>query len=259
MPGADHDRELARAFDAQAAAFERAKVQRDAESLRRFVAFAAVPAGGRVLDAGCGPGLVAEAFLEQGCEVLGVDLSEQMIARARTRCARFGERARFEQGSLLDLEPGAAHLDAALSRNVLHHVEDPAAFVARQASLVRPGGAVLAFDLSGDPEPVARAWSHRIERERDLTHVRTLTPGELVDLLVQAGLEELRLAEEHVLLDFDEWFDRGTPDAPKEEVRARLLGRSARGFVTSARPDGGFDLRVTRTMVRGVKPGPAKG
>src|SRR5512138_349858 len=158
----DHDRDLARAFDHQAAAFEAAKVQRDRESLSRFVAFAAVPRGGRVLDGGCGPGLVAEAFLEAGYDVLGVDLSAEMIRRAQARCARFGERARFEQRSLFDLEPGAP-LDAALSRNVLHHLEDPQAFLSRQAALVRPGGAVLAFDLSGEPDPAAQAWSHGIE------------------------------------------------------------------------------------------------
>jgi len=254
MPGSDHDRDLARAFDAQAAAFERAKVQRDAQSLSRFVAFAAVPRGGRVLDAGCGPGLVAEAFLEAGCDVLGVDLSAEMVRRARARCARFGERARFELGSLFELDPGAP-LDAALSRNVLHHLEDPGGFVARQAALVRPGGAVLAFDLSGDPDPAGQAWSQGIERDRDRTHVRTLTPGELVDLLVRAGLEDVRVAEEHLVLDYDEWFDRGTPGAPKEEVWARLIAGKARGFVPSARAGGGVDIRVTRTMVRGMKPG----
>src|SRR5512140_2004456 len=194
MPGTEHDRDLARAFDAQAAAFEQAKVQRDAASLARFVAFAALPPGARVLDAGCGPGLVAEAFLAAGCEVLGVDLSAEMIRRAAARCARFGARACFEQRSLFELDPGAP-LEAALSRNVLHHVEDVPAFVARQAALVRPGGVVLAFDLSADPEPAARAWSHAIERDRDRTHVRTLTPGELVDVFVAAGLEELRVAQ----------------------------------------------------------------
>jgi len=249
----DHDRELAKAFDAQAAAFERAKVQRDAASLARFVAFAGLRPGARILDAGCGPGLVAEAFLEAGCEVLGVDLSQEMIRRARVRCARFGERARFEHRSLFDVEP-ASPLDGALSRNVLHHLEDPRAFVARQAALVRPGGAVLALDLASDPDPARRAWREGVERDRDRTHVRTLTPGELVDLLAGAGLVDVRLAEEDMVLDYDEWFDRGTPAAPKEAVRARLLAGTSRGFAPSARPDGGVDIRVTRTTVRGVRP-----
>ena len=79
----DHDRALSRAFDGQAERFERAPVQSDPALLARLVAFAALPAGASVLDAGCGPGLVAEAFLAAGHAVRGVDLSPEMIRRAR--------------------------------------------------------------------------------------------------------------------------------------------------------------------------------
>jgi len=248
-----HDQDLAAAFDGQAERFERAKVARDAVSLARFVAFADLPKGSRVLDAGCGPGLVAEGFLDAGCEVLGVDLSGEMIRRARERCARFGERARFEQKSLHDLrgEP----LDAALSRNVLHHVEDPAAFVRAQVALLRKGGVLLASDITADPDPARRRWAHQIELGRDRTHTRTLTPGELVDLFAGAGLADVRLAEEGVELDYDEWFDRGTPAEAKETVRARLLQGTARGFAPERRMDGGITIRVLRGVLRGVKRG----
>ncbi len=249
-----HDEELARAFDGQAERFERAKVFRDADSLARFVAFAALPPGARVLDAGCGPGLVAEAFLEAGCAVVGVDLSGEMVRRARQRCARFGSRARFEQRSLLDLGAGET-FDAALSRNVIHHVEDPRAFLAAQVRLLRPGGAALALDLAADPDPARAAWAREIERDRDRTHVRALSPGELLDLFAGAGLAELRLAEEEVWLDFDEWFDRGSPRAPKEEVRARLLSGTSRGLAPRPRADGGVDIRVRRAAVRGTRAG----
>jgi SAM-dependent methyltransferase len=248
-----HDEELARAFDRQAEAFERAKVQRDAASLARLVAAAALPQGARVLDAGCGPGLVAEAFLEAGCAVTGVDLSPEMLRRARQRCARFGERARFELCSLYDL-PAGEPFDATVSRNVLHHVEDPAAFVTRQARLVRPGGVVLAQDLVTDPDVARRAWAEGIERDRDRTHTQALTPGELLDLLAAAGLVAASLEEEALVLDFDEWFDRGSPGAPKPAVRARLLAGRARGFEPRARADGGVDIDVTRALARAVRP-----
>jgi SAM-dependent methyltransferase len=246
------DEDLASAFDGQAAAFERSKTVRDAASIARLVEFAAFPPGSSILEGGCGPGLVAEAFLEAGHRVLGVDLSAEMIRRARERCARFGDRARFEQRSLFDLGPET--FDAAVSRNVLHHRDDPHAFLARQAALLRPGGVLVALDLSGDPDPVRHDWSHRIERERDRTHVRVLTPGELVDLLAGIGLVDIRLAEEEVLLDFDEWFDRGTPSVPKEAVRGRLASGTSRGLAPSPRPDGGFDIRMLRALVRGVRP-----
>ncbi|HZA51270.1 MAG TPA: class I SAM-dependent methyltransferase [Myxococcaceae bacterium] len=247
-----HDESLARAFDGQAEQFERSKAVSDAAALARFVEFAALPPGARVIDAGCGPGLVAEAFLEAGCEVFGADLSAEMVRRARQRCARFGGRARFEQRSIFEVD--ARDFDAAVSRYVLHHVEDPPAFIRRQAGLIRPGGIVLALDSSGDPDPARHEWSQRIERERDRTHVRTLTPGELVDAFAAAGLVDLQLKEDELDLDFDGWFDRGTPSAPKEEVRARFLAGQSRGFAPRRRPDGGLDLHLHRAAVRGIRP-----
>jgi 2-polyprenyl-3-methyl-5-hydroxy-6-metoxy-1,4-benzoquinol methylase len=254
----EHDRDLAKAFDAQAERFEQAKAARDAAALKRLVAFAALPAGTRLLDAGCGPGLVAEAFLEAGCQVVGVDLSAEMIRRARARCQRFGDRARFEQRALGDPAPEAP-FDACASRNVLHHVEDPRAFLARQVELLRPGGVLLAQDALQDPEPARGAWVQEIQRARDRTHVRNLRPGELVDLFAGAGLEDLRLSQDELLLDWDEWFDRGTPAAPKEEVRARLLAGTAWGFAPRLLPGGSVEIRVLRAVLRGVKPGSRPG
>src|SRR3954462_6082392 len=82
-PRHQHDRDLAKAFDGQAAQFEQAPVQTNKGALERLVAFAALPAGARVADAGCGPGLVAEAFLAAGYTVHGGDLSPEMLRRAR--------------------------------------------------------------------------------------------------------------------------------------------------------------------------------
>ena len=122
------ERALAEAFDGQAARFERAPVQTDPVALGRVVEFARLQPDSRVLDAGCGPGLVAEALLAAGHRVHGVDLAGEMVRRARERCARFGDRARFEQGSVSVLalqEP----FDAAVSRFVVHHAPDPVAFI----------------------------------------------------------------------------------------------------------------------------------
>lgn len=249
----EHDRELQRAFDSQAGRFEVAPVQSDPAALSRLVAFAGLRPGAAVIDAGCGPGLVAEAFLEAGVQVHGVDLSAEMVRRARVRCARFGDRATFEQGSVLDVV-ATGSFDAAVSRFVLHHVRDPVAFVRAQALLVRPSGVVVASDHVTDPDPVRQQWHHAIECARDRTHVRNLSPGGLLDALARAGLSRLEFAEESFTLDFDEWFDRGTPAAPKEEVRSRILAGRARGFEPSPRPDGGITLRCVRVLARGFVP-----
>lgn len=250
----DHDDELARAFDDQAARFERAPVQSDPAALERLVRFTALEPDSAVLDAGCGPGLVAEVLLRAGHRVMGVDLSAEMIDRARRRCAAFGDRARFERMSVFD--PAlTGPFDAAVSRYVLHHVADPAAFILRQVELLQPGGVLVLSDHSIDPDPERAGWHHQIERVRDHTHTRSLTPGTIVDLLVQAGLESIRLVEEPFVLDFDEWFDRGSPIEPKEAVRARLLsGPAARGFRPLPRPDGTVAIDCWRALVRGIRP-----
>jgi SAM-dependent methyltransferase len=248
-----HDEALSNAFDRQAPMFERSALVTDQVALARLVAFAALPAGASVLDAGCGPGLVAEAFLEAGCRVTGIDLSAEMIARAGARCARFGERARFQHGPLEALPAAALH-DAAVSRLVVHHVPDPLAFLRGQIARVRPGGVVVASDHVADPDPARARWMQEIEVGRDTTHTRNVSAGELVDLFARAGLAGVSLVEETAQLDFDEWFDRGTPRLPKAEVRRMLLSGTARGFEPVLRPDGGVTIRIVRALVRGVKP-----
>jgi SAM-dependent methyltransferase len=246
------ERALMEAFDGQAARFERAPVQTDPVALARMVEFAALPPDSRVLDAGCGPGIVAEAFLAAGHRVQGVDLAGEMVRRARERCARFGARARFDQGSVFALE-AEGPFDAAISRFVIHHATDPVAFVRAKAERVRPGGVVLASDHVTDPDDLAARWHQEIERARDHTHQRNLTPGELADAFGRAGLSRVQLSEDPFELDFDEWFDRGTPALPKGQVRARLLAGRARGFEVQQRSDGGVTIRCIRALVRGVR------
>jgi SAM-dependent methyltransferase len=248
-----HDHALAEAFDGQAAKFERAPVQSDPAALQRLVREAGFPPDSLVLDAGCGPGLVSEMLLQSGHRVVGVDLSAEMIARAAKRCAAHGERVRFSQSSLFD-NSLTGPFDAAISRYVLHHMTDPLAFVRKQAGLLRPGGVLVLCDHTTDPDSAAANQHNAIEVGRDKTHTSCLTPGMLVDLLLRAGLGQIRHGEESFVLDFDEWFDRGTPGDRKENVRARLLaGPNGRGFLPTLLNDGTIRIDCWRSIVRGVK------
>jgi SAM-dependent methyltransferase len=250
----DNQRDLARAFDGQAEQFERAPVQSDPAALSRLVAFAGFAQGARLLDAGCGPGLVAEAFLSAGCRIHGVDLSKEMVLRAERRCLRFGAQAKFEVGAVESLEAGP--FDGAVSRFVVHHATEPLAFLRAQLARVRPGGRVVVCDHTSDPDPGPSAWHNEVERARDGTHARTLSPGELLDLCARAGLVRLRVAEEPYQLDFDEWYDRGTPTLPKAEVRRMAEAGRARGFEPVVRPDGGLTFLSFRQLVCGEREGP---
>ncbi len=254
---AAHHRVLAAAFDGQAAQFERAPVQTDPQALARLVLAADLPPDSLVLDAGCGPGLVAEAFLDAGHRVLGLDLSPEMIQRARRRCARFGDRATFHNQSLESLHDAEnpPRFDAAVSRYVLHHVPSPIAFLRAQVALLRPGGILVLSDHTTDPDPELADAHNRVEAMRDRSHTRCLSPGAIVDLFLTAGLDQLRCIEEPFTLDFDEWFGRGTPSASQSEVRGQIsLMRRVRGFTPRARDDGGITIDCRRAIVRGVAP-----
>ena len=238
----EHDEALAKAFDGQAPRFERAPVQSDPAALHRLVQFAGFPPGSKVLDAGCGPGLVCEALLSAGYRVVGVDLSSEMIERARRRCANWGDQAEFLQLSLFDPQlDDLAPFDGALSRYVVHHVTDPLAFVVRQARLLRPGGMLVINDHLTDPDAAAARHHEAIERARDHTHTSNLTGGQLVDLLGRVGLARIEFREEEFQLDFDEWFDRGTPVDSKENVRIAAAQRPVDSRLRSGCPSRRID------------------
>jgi SAM-dependent methyltransferase len=251
---AGHDEELATAFDARAAQFESRPAQSNPALLAWLVAVADLPPDSRVLDAGCGPGLVAGALLGAGHRVVGLDLSSVMVERARARCAGPGGRAAFLHQSVFDPLPGeySGPFDACVSRFVLHHVADAGAFLRRQAELLRPGGVLVVCDHTTDPDSPAATWHEQIERARDRTHSCCLSPGVLVDALAAAGLHDIRLAERPLELDFDEWFDAGIPTAPKEAVRRQLLDSpGCRGFRPEPLPGGRVRLHLWVAAARG--------
>jgi SAM-dependent methyltransferase len=257
--------EVARAFDGQAAAYERAPIQTDPHLLAALVRFADLAPGARVLDAGCGPGLVSEAFLAdpRGYRVLGCDLSGEMVARARDRCSRFGDRAELVQAEVeqmaAELSAGRrAPIDAVVSRLVLHHLTDPAGFVHAMVGALPPRGVLVIADHVADPDPDLAEWHRRMEVMRDRTHVRNLTGGEIVDLMAAAGLGELRLEEHTVATDFEEWFARGTPSAGLEQCRALVLDKSgagSRAWRATRSPDGNVRIDGVMAFVAGLNGG----
>ncbi|MEW6583690.1 MAG: class I SAM-dependent methyltransferase [Actinomycetota bacterium] len=259
-----HEAAVADAFDRHAAAFERAPIQNDPRLLTGLVDAMSLPPGSLVLDAGCGPGLVAHAILTHpgGHRVIGVDLSGEMIRRARTRCAPFGDRVELVHGPLADVA-AAVHrgdrppVDAAVTRLVLHHVPDTRAFVAAIAASVRPGGTVVLADHITDPDPALADWHRRVETIRDRSHVANPTPGELLDLAAGAGLADLRYRQVTVATDFDEWFARGTHAGTREDCLEVLLsphGRGSRAWRATPSEDGRIRITGEIGIVRGVVP-----
>lgn len=108
----------------------------------------AIPfAGLRLLDIGCGGGLISEPMARLGFQTTGLDASEENIATARTHAARSGLPIDYRAGTpeeLTDVEG----FDAVLALEVVEHVADVPAFVMAAAAVVKPGGVLILATLN---------------------------------------------------------------------------------------------------------------
>ena len=112
--------------------------------------------GKRVLDVGCGGGILTEALAAAGAEALGIDLAAASIEVARQHAADTGNAARYEligAEALAEREPES--FDLVCSLEMLEHVPDPAETIAAIAALVKPGGDVVFSTINRNPKSYA--------------------------------------------------------------------------------------------------------
>lgn len=145
--------ELAK-FDASAAAFWDLRGEfRPLHLLNpvrvQFIAERTALAGSRVLDVGCGGGLLAEALARTGARVTGIDLAPAMIEVARLHAAESALAVDYRLSSaeaVAAAEP--AGFDVVTCMEMLEHVPEPAAMAATLAQLLRPGGALFVSTIN---------------------------------------------------------------------------------------------------------------
>jgi 2-polyprenyl-6-hydroxyphenyl methylase/3-demethylubiquinone-9 3-methyltransferase len=114
-----------------------------------FIAARTTLKGSRVLDVGCGGGLLAESLAEAGATVTGIDLAEGMIEVARLHARESGLQIDYRVASAEDLardEPQP--FDIVTCMEMLEHVPEPAAVTATLARLLRPGGACFVSTIN---------------------------------------------------------------------------------------------------------------
>lgn len=104
--------------------------------------------GLRILDVGCGGGLVSEPLARLGAAVTGIDPTVDSIAVARRHAEGQGLSIDYRTASVEELEAQGLSFDAVTCMEVIEHVPDQAAFVRSLGRLVRPGGAVVMSTLN---------------------------------------------------------------------------------------------------------------
>jgi len=172
-------------------------------------------AGLRLLDIGCGGGLICEPLARLGAMVTGLDPSPENIAAARAHAEGGGLSIDYRAARVEDLAGEGAGFDAVLCLEVVEHVPDPQAFIAECARLVRPGGLMVLSTLNRTIKSYALAivaaeyvlgWLPRGTHQWE----RFVTPDELDRFVRAAGLGPSRF--EGLVFDpfRDEW--RLSPD-----------------------------------------------
>ncbi len=150
--------------------------------------------GLRLLDIGCGGGLLSEPMARLGADVVGADAAEGNIPVARIHAEQSGLAIDYRHTTAEALAAEGEKFDVVLNMEVVEHVADPAAYLRACADLLKPGGMMITSTINRNPKSflVAIIGAEHIMRWLPKgTHEwrRFITPDELHDLLRQAGLE----------------------------------------------------------------------
>ena len=140
----------------------------------------------RALDSGCGAGALAFALAPFVGSVVGVDLSEDLVAAGR---ALAPANCELTVGDATHLPFEYGSFDIAGCMRVLHHAHRPELIVSELARVTRPGGRILLIDQIGYVDPVVSAETDRFEQARDPSHTRLLPDQDIRFLLDANDLE----------------------------------------------------------------------
>jgi 2-polyprenyl-6-hydroxyphenyl methylase/3-demethylubiquinone-9 3-methyltransferase len=157
-------------------------------------------AGKRVLDVGCGGGLLAEGMARRGAAVTGIDLAAGALAVARLHALESGTDVQYRQEAVEAFAAAnPASFDLVTCLEMLEHVPDPAAVVTALARLVRPGGHVICSTINRNPRSFALAivgaeYLLRLLPMGTHHYARLIKPSELTRWARVAGLELTDLA-----------------------------------------------------------------
>ncbi len=192
-----------------------------------------------VLDVACGAGHVAEDIAPQVRQVVGLDLTTDLLHVGAERLRAKGLcNVLLQEGNAADLPFLEDSFDLVVCRSALHHFRDPATMVREMARVCRTGGRVAVSDLVA-PAPEVRAAYDEVHRHLDPSHMGVLLREELVELLAKevgpVCFGELndpgRLSLDYI---FSEVSDR---DWVKERLNAEIAGGPPSGFGPEAEPE----------------------
>ncbi|PTQ69728.1 bifunctional 2-polyprenyl-6-hydroxyphenol methylase/3-demethylubiquinol 3-O-methyltransferase UbiG [Celeribacter persicus] len=150
--------------------------------------------GLRLLDIGCGGGLLSEPMARLGATVIGADAAERNLPVARLHAEQSGLEIDYRHTTAEALAEAGEKFDVVLNMEVVEHVADPLAYLTACQALLKHGGLMICSTLNRNPKSYAMAIFGAEVVMRWLpkgTHEwkKFITPDELFDLITKAGLE----------------------------------------------------------------------
>ncbi|MEM8593064.1 MAG: bifunctional 2-polyprenyl-6-hydroxyphenol methylase/3-demethylubiquinol 3-O-methyltransferase UbiG [Pseudomonadota bacterium] len=151
-------------------------------------------AGLRLLDIGCGGGLLCEPMARLGAQVVGADAAERNIPVARIHAEQSGLDIDYRVTTAEAMAAAGEEFDVVLNMEVVEHVADPQAYLTACAALVKPGGIHICSTLNRTARSYLAAIigaEHVMRWLPKGTHEwsKFITPDELFGLIETAGLE----------------------------------------------------------------------
>ena len=151
-------------------------------------------AGLRLLDIGCGGGLLSEPMARLGAEVVGADAAPRNIPVAQIHAQKSGLTIDYRHTTAEALAAAGEQFDVVLNMEVVEHVADPLAYLTACQQLLKPGGLMICSTINRNPKSFLMAIIGAEYVMRWLpkgTHewAKFITPDELYDLIRKASLD----------------------------------------------------------------------
>jgi ubiquinone/menaquinone biosynthesis C-methylase UbiE len=216
----DHLKRVTEEFRRQADTFDTFAQKTDENVAARFAAALGDAGQGNLLDVACGPGVVTAALAPRARSVVAFDATQEMLEKAKARCARAGlVNVSFRQGDAEALPFGDAQFDGVVTRLAVHHFANPQRAFAEMFRALRPGGTAVIVDVVSSEDAREEVLQNAIERLRDPSHVRMLPASELDRCIAKAGFQELEQTTWDKDREFNEWMDIVNDPARTEPIR----------------------------------------
>jgi ubiquinone/menaquinone biosynthesis C-methylase UbiE len=229
-------------FAKQSHRYGRGHILENIEDVKEALELISLPKCGHVLDVATGGGHTGLYLASLGHEVVLADIARAMLERASKTAQERGLRVKTQEHPAEVFPYPDSTFDLVTCRVAAHHFSSPPEFVKETARVLKPGGWFLLIDGSvADDEPEAEEWLHKVEKLRDPSHNRFVTPGNWSKLCETNALRTVSVKlHPFKQPDLNWYFETAATSAPNREAVLELIRtapESARRLFSLGRED----------------------